>query len=173
MPTGVYDRTHLRGLSRDRNVRAATLRDRLYAHINIDANGCWLWTAQRTKYGYGIIKDVDRKRTAHRVSWELHNGTLIPSGMSVCHRCDVPACCNPDHLWLGTQKANMIDCASKGRHGVRDLPKGESHYNRKLTASDVLEIRGSSLPLPVLGRKYGVHAVTIFDVRHRRTWKHV
>ena len=41
----------------------------------------------------------------------------IPKGLLVMHKCDTRACCNPDHLQLGTQKDNMADCAAKGRIG--------------------------------------------------------
>jgi hypothetical protein len=46
----------------------------------------------------------------------------IPDDMGICHRCDTPPCVNPDHLFLGTQKDNMADCAAKGR-----LATGEQH----------------------------------------------
>jgi len=66
--------------------------------------------------GYGLLWIEGRSVRVHRFIWEHHNGT-IPEGMVVCHRCDNPPCHNPDHLFLGTQKENMIDCASKGRAG--------------------------------------------------------
>lgn len=75
--------------------------------------GCWLWTKGTHKYGYGFFKyagDV----TAHRAGYRLYRGP-IPEGMHVLHRCDVPQCVNPDHLFLGTQVDNNKDCAQKGR----------------------------------------------------------
>lgn len=77
---------------------------------------CWLWTASLSA-GYGQIglggKDGGNGH-AHRVAWELSRGP-IPVGLNVLHRCDVPACCNPRHLFLGTLRDNTVDMYAKGR----------------------------------------------------------
>lgn len=77
-------------------------------------NSCWTWIGCKNRTGYGIIRLEPRNLRAHRVSWELVNGP-IPDGMHVLHRCDNPTCVNPAHLYLGTQKDNIQDAASKGR----------------------------------------------------------
>lgn len=76
--------------------------------------GCWLWTARCFPFGYGQFKYKRKNITAHRMSWLLYKGK-IPKGMCVLHKCDVPQCLNPDHLWLGTKADNNIDCTKKGR----------------------------------------------------------
>lgn len=54
-------------------------------------------------------------RRVHQVAWILTNGP-IPPGMGVLHRCDNQPCCNPSHLFIGTQADNVADMVAKGRH---------------------------------------------------------
>lgn len=76
---------------------------------------CILWKGKTWSQGrYGYLSFNGKTISAHRHSWELVNGK-IPKGMIVCHKCDVGLCVNPDHLFLGTHKDNMQDCAKKGR----------------------------------------------------------
>ena len=77
------------------------------------ATGCWLWLAG-SSCGYGDFWLSGKNRKAHRVSWGLYRGE-IPSGLNVCHHCDVKLCVNPAHLWLGTDDENMQDAVNKGR----------------------------------------------------------
>lgn len=82
-------------------------------------DGCWLWTASTDSNGYGqsFIGRLDgrvRLEHAHRVAWRLTFGD-IPDGLNVLHRCDVPRCVNPAHLFLGTDRDNIQDAIGKGR----------------------------------------------------------
>lgn len=94
-----------------------TIAERFWSKVNRrDSHGCWYWTASRNAKGYGQLMYRDGiPRHAHRISWELHNG-YIPEGIWVLHRCDVPHCVNPSHLFLGTQTDNMRDMVAKKRH---------------------------------------------------------
>lgn len=75
---------------------------------------CWLWTGATGDFGHGQITIRYKRYKVHRLAWEEAYGP-IPEGMQVCHHCDTPACCNPRHLFLGTQLDNIHDCLNKSR----------------------------------------------------------
>lgn len=87
--------------------------------------GCWMWTAHLSNRGYGQFWVEGKFQLAHRMSYRIYVGE-IPSKMCVLHKCDTPACVNPDHLFLGTHKDNMDDRDAKGRaRGRFSKPKFE------------------------------------------------
>lgn len=75
---------------------------------------CWEWNRGRTKAGYGTLDIMYKKIYSHRLSWMIHFGE-IPEHLEVCHKCDNPPCCNPNHLFLGTHKENLQDAVKKNR----------------------------------------------------------
>jgi len=87
-------------------------------------SGCWLWEGALTSAGYGHMGRGGTNGgsgTVHRLMWEMENGPA-PEGMWVLHRCDVRACCNPAHLFLGTPLDNMRDMHAKGRGRIESGP---------------------------------------------------
>jgi HNH endonuclease len=110
---------------------------------------------------------------ASRFVWELFNGP-IPAGLYVCHKCDVPACVNPDHLFLGTQSDNIQDASQKGRLPRPNPVRGEQQHSAKLTEWMVREIRSRiDMPTIALARAFMVHPSCIVKIRARLTWRHV
>jgi hypothetical protein len=97
--------------------------ERFWAKVEV-GDDCWLWAGAHNGHGHGrIVRPGGVRVYVHRVSWEFANGRAVPEGMNVCHRCDVPACVNPEHLFVGTQRDNMQDASAKGRTVNRNTHK--------------------------------------------------
>lgn len=132
-------------------------------------DGCWLWTASLDNHGYGQIQRSREQHPirAHIYSYELHYGS-IPAGLCVCHRCDIPACIRPDHLFLGTHTDNLKDSASKGR-----MHRGERTGNAKLTNKEVIEIKSllaNHVPQKVIAKKFKVSHANICAINTGYSW---
>ena len=133
-------------------------------------SGCWLWEAGVDNKGYGRITVSNKKKMelAHRVSWMLHNNQ-VPSGF-VLHRCDNTYCVNPDHLYVGTQKDNMLDRSQRGRMPDQ---RGEKSHRAKLTASQILAIRSDPRAQSLIAADYGVSPSAISLIKLRKKWSHI
>jgi hypothetical protein len=121
---------------------------------------CWPWLGFKERQGYGRF---GRNKLAHRVAYMLHYGPP-PKGSLICHECDNPSCCNPEHLWAGTNAENMRDKMRKGRYRAG---KG----NSKLTESQVSEIRKMRGSGSAIGLRYGVDQSTIARIRRGVSWR--
>lgn len=133
----LFANASLRSKERTKKPIAQRLNDRLYKNPE---NGCWEWLGFTMPYGHGRIGFRDKVYLTHRISYELHKGN-IPIGMNVCHKCDNPKCCNPNHLFLGTQKDNMLDAWKKGRLSILLPMLGEKNPLAKLTNKQAKQIR--------------------------------
>jgi hypothetical protein len=148
---------------------------RFWKYVKRDApDKCWLWQGAKHNFGYGVIHDGTRMIGTHRFSWQIHIGP-IPDGLFVLHRCDVPGCVNPNHLFLGTNSDNMHDKEKKGRGRYVSKP-GEQNPIAKLTDEAVRQIRhdvslGSTQKK--LADQYHVTPTTISDIVKRKRWKHI
>lgn len=85
-------------------------------------DACWPWLGGRFESGYGQFSQRPRNLRAHRVAYELTHGQ-IPDNLMVLHECDNPPCCNPKHLFLGTNDDNMADRQRKGRTSKQGRPR--------------------------------------------------
>jgi hypothetical protein len=143
--------------------------------------GCWVWTRDVAKVGYGRICVDGVRHYTHRFAWTMAYGP-IPEGMCVCHACDNKRCVNPEHLWLGTDAENMADKLKKGRQSRgesrretmrRVARRGETHADAKLTGEQVLEIRASDATNRDLAKEFGVSTSCIYAIKARINWKHL
>lgn len=157
-------------------------------------DACWPWLGHIGTSGYGVVTitrpNTEPKWMAHRIAYTIAHGQSV-GGQHVCHSCDNPPCCNPAHLWLGTDADNRRDCATKGRasgnphprtdhlqaHPNFNMPKGEDHHKAKLTPRMVSDIRRryerGTVGYRKLGDLFGVSPMTIKAIVTRKTWKDV
>lgn len=98
-----------------------------------------------------------------RISRWIYTKTFgeIPNGMVVRHKCDNPACINPEHLELGTQKENIQDCIKRNRFHTC---KGGNQLT-KLNTKDVLEIRNSNQKVKQIASNYNVSISLIYQIK--------
>ena len=134
---------------------------------------CWLWRGNIHRSGYGVIFNRKLRRTlrAHRLSYEINNGP-IPSGLCVCHRCDVRRCVNPAHLFLGTTQENTADMVAKGRNKWI-AHRGEDAGRSKLSEDQVLAIRSDPRAYRTIGAQYGVSSSNVSSIKNGQSWRHI
>jgi hypothetical protein len=137
------------------------------------ADACWPWTRSRSQRGYGQLVINGRSYKAHRMAFFLEHGHWPqPYGL---HSCDRPPCCNPAHLFEGTQDDNMKDCAAKGRASHTPKSWGESHWHAKMTGQDVdamrQEFSAGRASLEDLCRRYGLKKGGAHSILKGKSWK--
>lgn len=149
----------------------AMLKEILLDKSLADDSGCWIWQGSKSGgTGYGHFNKFKQTLSAHRVAYQIWNGS-IPDGMCVLHMCDVRACCNPEHLFLGTHADNVADKVSKDRQSAG---RGERHGKSKLTERAVKVIRVRFVDGASHGKLAARYMVSKSAIRHivtNRTWR--
>lgn len=183
--------SHYSRLQRWGDVRAdlplggPSFEDRFWAKVDRrGADECWLWTASCSVDGYGRLslggtgrRGRARLGFAHRVAYALEHGS-VPSTTTttrVLHTCDNPPCCNPAHLYLGTQEDNARDRSQRGRDGG-SMRRGELNGSAKLTRAQVDEIRRRADEGLAYGERkalceeFGIASSTFHRIVRRTHW---
>ena len=133
-----------------------------------DPDGCWEWTGAKNPHGYGKLFVDGRFIDAHRLSYADAYGE--PGERSVLHHCDNTSCVRPEHLFLGTQRENIMDKVRKDRQH-----RGEQIRQAKLKESDIpiiFRMRQEGMSYAAIARVFNVNHVSIFNVIKGKTWKH-
>lgn len=144
-----------------------------WTHVDIlGEDDCWNWKLWKNTKGYGRWKVCGNPIFCHRHAYEISIGS-IPDGYHVLHHCDNPLCCNPKHLFIGTNQDNVNDRVSKNRSAYT---KGQSNGRAKLTDKDIIEIRRlfkSGLSHLKIAKLYNISPTTAYYAATGITWKHI
>lgn len=152
--------------------------ERFWSHVSIGSpHECWLWNGGKRsdKSRYGSFKIASHVTVAaSRVAHAIATGE-DPGQMLVLHSCDNPPCCNPAHLWLGTNADNTADKLQKGRARTGDQ-RGTKNGNARLDEAKVTAIwqdiqAGKSNT--AIAAKHGMTHSLISRIRLGLTWRHV
>jgi hypothetical protein len=136
-------------------------------------SGCWLWLGPYTTRGYGVLYAGRRlhRMYAHRKMLSIACPDANPE-LHACHRCDVPCCINPDHLFWGTAADNLRDATRKGRM-KKPPPSRPGTKSYKLNDVQAADIRASTGSTKITADRYGVTTQTVRRIRSGQSWRHL
>ena len=150
--------------------RTRPIEERFLAQVAPEPNsGCWLWMGAVTSFGHGVIGRGARGEgavRAHRLAWELYRGQ-IPEGQQVNHVCDVPSCVNPDHLYVGDQRENMLDVSERRRFSTPAAKIDET------CVAAIRTLRARGVPSEALSEAFGISTRQVRKIVARERWRHV
>lgn len=140
----------------------------MWSKIDRDGpGGCWLWKGSTNNMGYATLWIEEKLVAIHRFMYQLAHGNIRKDQWCL-HKCDVPACVNPSHIFLGTAKDNAQDMRSKGR----------SRYtgSHNLTPDEVREIRrmrDAGMDNAKIGERFGIDQMSISRIYNRRSYANI
>lgn len=140
-------------------------------------NECWMWLGatcgSNSKYGHALFGGTLKK--AHRIAYEITFGE-IPKGMLACHKCDNSLCVNPNHIFIGTYRDNILDMIKKGRQ-VKATMRGEESPRCKITEAQVIKAkflrRTQGLMYKEIAKATGISRTNVSSILEGRSWRHV
>ena len=154
-------------MGREGKRNGKSLLDRYWPKVEVRSYAeCWPWKAKaRHPFGYGRMSAGRKVQIkAHQLAYFIQYGP-IPAGMCVLHKCDNPGCCNPFHLFLGTQKDNTQDMIRKGRWSKPPIAYGEKHHAATIPDADIPLIVADKRTNCVIAKQYGVSDNTISRIK--------
>jgi len=153
------------------------VKKRFMENIKVDSNGCWIWQAStykdkwgRKTYGRFFTKLFPKECKSHRISYLMFNGP-IPKEAFICHKCSIPSCNNPYHIYCGNHTSNTEDMVNANRQA-----KGEHDGNSRYTKEIVLkarELRENGMTYKQIGEELNVHVSSIERFIKKKVWKHI
>lgn len=155
--------------------RRPTLSERIWSKVRIadDVTSCWPWAGAKSDQGYGLLRVGGVAIGAHRLAYADAIGP-IPEHQHVLHRCDNRPCCNPSHLFVGTNADNVADKVSKGR---AQGTVGEKNRHAKLSAEQVGQVRtlygNGGISQTTIAAMFGVRQTQVSRIVRREEWAHI
>ena len=141
------------------------LSEKLWSKVKVlGPNDCWLFEGYCKPDGYATVFHDGKARPVHRLVYEEKFGP-INSQLVVCHKCDCRNCCNPSHLFAGTMKDNILDCASKYRL------RGASEQT--LSPNQIREIRKAVGTTREIGTLFNIDSARVYRIKNRQIYSYV
>lgn len=118
-------------------------------------NECWLWQGTTDQDGYGILCFKYEIIKAHRFAYCIYKGH-IADGLFVLHTCDIPGCCNPDHLYVGTVQDNINDRTTRNRVAHNNGTKNGNCKLSELQVAEIRRLRYLGISSTIIAKQFGV-----------------
>ena len=133
---------------------------------------CWLWKGRRNRGGYGTLnsKAWHGQQLAHRVSCWIATGELDEKHI-ICHRCHIPSCVRPEHLYAGTHATNGKDKAESGRaSALRGDLNGNAIFSWKQVHKIRYDFNYLGVSIGKLAKQYDCPESGISRIVNNLTW---